>query len=67
VIFSAISAYFYLRIVMYMYMREPKETVALSTSPALGLALFIAVVAVIAIGVIPSSVVNLAHMAAAGF
>jgi NADH-quinone oxidoreductase subunit N len=67
VIFSAISAYFYLRIVMYMYMREPREAVALSTSPALGLALFITVVAVIAIGIIPSSVVNLAHMAAAGF
>ncbi len=41
VIFSAISAYFYLRIVMYMYMKEPKETVQLSTSPGLGLALLI--------------------------
>ena len=29
VIFSAVSAYFYLRIVMYMYMREPKEDIML--------------------------------------
>ena len=37
VMFSAISAYFYLRIVMYMYMKEPKETVQLSTSRGLAL------------------------------
>lgn len=66
VIFSAISAYFYLRIVMLMYMKEPKETVALTTSPALGLALAIATAGVIIIGIMPSAVVNFAR-AAAGF
>jgi len=67
VIFSAISAYFYLRIVMYMYMKEPKGKVQLTTSPAMSLALAITVIAVIAIGVLPSSVVNFARVAVAGF
>ncbi|MEK6582296.1 MAG: NADH-quinone oxidoreductase subunit N [Nitrospirota bacterium] len=67
VIFSAISAYFYLRVVMYMYMKEPKETVQLSTSPAIGLALAITVIAVLAIGILPSAIVNFARNAVAGF
>ncbi|KAF0145153.1 MAG: NADH-quinone oxidoreductase subunit N [Nitrospirae bacterium] len=67
VMFSAISAYFYLRVVMYMYMKEPKETVQLSTSPAIGLALAITVIAVLFIGISPSTVVNLARAAVSGF
>ncbi len=67
VIFSAISAYFYLRIVMYMYMKEPKATVSLSTSPATGLALAVTVVAVLFIGVFPSVLVEFARAAIAGF
>jgi len=67
VIFSAISAYFYLRIVMYMYMKEPKETVQLSTSPGLGLALAITAAAVLLIGILPSVVVNSAKIAVVGF
>ena len=31
VIFSSISAYFYLRVIMVMYMKEPKETIELTT------------------------------------
>lgn len=67
VIFSAISAYFYLRIVMLMYFREPKETVELASSPAIGLALAVAVIGVLVIGIIPSAFVNIAKMAVAGF
>lgn len=67
VIFSAISAYFYLRIVMNMYMKEPKETVRLTASPGIGLALAITVIAVLLIGILPSTVVNLARAAVAGF
>jgi NADH-quinone oxidoreductase subunit N len=61
VIFSAISAYFYLRIVMYMYMKDPKEAVVLTTSPSMGLALAITVVAVLAIGVLPATFVDFAR------
>ncbi len=67
VIFSAISAYFYLRIVMYMYMREPKESVMLAATPALAIALAITTAAVIIIGVLPSAVVSFARAAVAGF
>ena len=63
VIFSAISAYFYLRVVMYMCMREPKQTVELSLSPSMSLAMAITLFGVIAIGVVPSSVIHLAQIA----
>lgn len=67
VIFSVISAYFYLRIVMYMYMKEPEETVQLTTSPTIKLALAITVAAVIIIGVLPSALINFARAAVNGF
>ncbi|MGD0884398.1 MAG: NADH-quinone oxidoreductase subunit N [Thermodesulfovibrionales bacterium] len=67
VIFSAISAYFYLRIVMYMYMREPKVEVTLSTSTSAGLTLAVTVLAVLLIGILPSPVIELARTAAMGF
>ena len=67
VIFSAISAFFYLRIVMYMYMKEPKAAVSLSTSPATGIALAVTVIAVLVIGVYPSVLVEFARAAIAGF
>ncbi len=65
VIFSAISAYFYLRVVMYMYMLEPEgEAVTLSLSPSLGLALLITTLVVILIGVYPSPLLSFARLAA---
>ncbi|NOY39041.1 MAG: NADH-quinone oxidoreductase subunit N [Nitrospirae bacterium] len=65
VIFSAISAYFYLRVVMYMYMLEPEgEAVTLSLSPSLGLALLITTIAVIFIGLYPSPLLSFARLAA---
>ncbi|GAB4487401.1 MAG: NADH-quinone oxidoreductase subunit N [Thermodesulfovibrionales bacterium] len=67
VMFSAISAYFYLRVVMLMYMREPKEDVKLTTSPGLSLALAISVIAVLLIGILPSFVVSFAKVAVASF
>jgi NADH-quinone oxidoreductase subunit N len=67
VIFSAISAYFYLRIVMYMYMRDPKTDVVLTTSFTNGVALGITAVAVLFIGVLPSALLNFARAAIAGF
>lgn len=67
VIFSAISAYFYLRIVMYMYMRDPKTEVVLTTSFTNGVALGITTAAVLIIGVLPSALLNLARAAVTGF
>lgn len=67
VIFSAISAYFYLRIVMYMYMRDPKITVNLTTSFSSGIALVVTTAAVLIIGVFPTAVVEFARAAVKGF
>jgi len=67
VIFSAISAYFYLRIVMYMYMRDPKTEVVLTTSFTNGVAPGITTAAVLIIGVLPSALLNLARAAVTGF
>ncbi len=63
VIFSAISAYFYLRVVMYMYMREPKAEVSLSTSMPSGIAIAIAALAVLILGIFPSGIIEFARMA----
>jgi NADH-quinone oxidoreductase subunit N len=63
IIFSAISAYFYLRVVMLMYMKAPQETPVLSLSPALGLTLIITVVMVLAMGILPARFVDFAKVA----
>lgn len=63
VIFSAISAYFYLRVVMYMYMREPKQEVSLSTSMPSSLAIAITALAVLILGIFPSGLIEFARMA----
>jgi NADH-quinone oxidoreductase subunit N len=67
VVFSVISAYFYLRIIMYMYMKEPKVEVATSQSGTLVAALGVTTVAVLVIGVFPSFLVKLAKAAISGF
>ncbi len=58
VIFSAISAYYYLRVVRNMYMKERTETAVIRPSLSLGLALGIAIIMVFIIGVMPSVVLG---------
>lgn len=58
VIFSAISAYYYLRVVMNMYMKEMKQEAAISLSPSLGLAILITVLMVFVIGIMPSVLIG---------
>lgn len=63
VIGSAISAYFYLRIVMLMYMKEPAEGVAFSTSAAAVFVLGIATIAVIGFGIFPETILEFTQRA----
>ncbi len=67
-VFAAISAYFYLRLVMVMYMREPEAVTALSprfvSSPALSIVLACAIAGVVFFGLYPDPIVNLATQAA---
>jgi NADH-quinone oxidoreductase subunit N len=66
-IFAAISAYYYLRIVMVMYMREPETLTDASprfvASPALSIVLACAVAGVVIFGLYPNPIVTLATQA----
>ena len=66
VIFSVVSAFFYLRVIMYMYMREPKEEVVLSSSIPMGIALAVSTFIIFALGVFPSYILNLARFSILG-
>ncbi|MGZ8383958.1 MAG: NADH-quinone oxidoreductase subunit N [Nitrospira sp.] len=68
VIFAAISAFYYLRIVMVMYMREPEGSPQsqsqLETSPALSFVLACALAGVVLLGLFPNGLWSLATHAA---
>ncbi len=66
VIFSVISAFFYLRVVMYMYMKEPKGEVVLTTSAPMGFTLAVTALIVIILGVFPSYILNFARFSIFG-
>jgi NADH-quinone oxidoreductase subunit N len=58
---SAVGAYYYLRVIVAMYMKEPREVVTVTRIPAgVSLSLGIAVLATIYLGVIPGQVLNYA-------
>jgi NADH-quinone oxidoreductase subunit N len=62
---SAIAAYYYLRVVVYMYMREPREDVPVMPMPAtVGFSLAVSVLATIYLGVLPGRVLEYALQSA---
>lgn len=65
VLTSALGAYYYLRVVVYMYMRAPEagEEGALTLGPALSFALAASAVAVVVLGVGPGPIADLARAA----
>ena len=61
VINSAVAAYYYLRIIVVMYMREPREEVPVAPVPlGLGTALALSLAATIYLGVLPNKVLEYA-------
>jgi NADH-quinone oxidoreductase subunit N len=63
---SAVGAYYYLRIIVMMYMREAREEVpATPVPPALGAALAISVAATLYLGLLPGRILEYASRAAA--
>ena len=65
VVNSAIAAYYYLRIIVFMYMREPREESPVPrVTPGLGLALAISLAATVYLGVLPGRVLDYAARAA---
>jgi NADH-quinone oxidoreductase subunit N len=62
---SAIGAYYYLRIIVVMYMRESRKEVPVSPiSPGLGLALAISFVATLYLGILPDRVLQISQRSA---
>ncbi|MBF0344605.1 MAG: NADH-quinone oxidoreductase subunit N [Nitrospirae bacterium] len=66
ILFSVISAFYYLRVVMYMYMRQPQEgqaVIQLNTSIALRLAMGITLVMTLMLGMMPQRLIDsMRHM-----
>ena len=67
VVFSVISAFFYLRVVVLMYMKEPKNEVPLTMSLPLKIVLATTAAAIILLGVYPAPLLNFAAAAMAGW
>ena len=63
VLLSAVAAYFYIRIVMLMYMREPTRPFDLALTPSLRFALVIAGLGTVGIGLLPSWFLEMAQRA----
>jgi NADH-quinone oxidoreductase subunit N len=62
---SAVAAYYYLRLIVVMYMREQTvETEPIRVTPAMALALVLAAIATIYLGVAPNNVVEYATQGA---
>lgn len=66
VIFSVISAFFYLRVIMYMYMKEPKAEIPLTTSASMNFVLAVTALLVIILGVLPSFLLNFVRFSILG-
>ena len=65
VINSAIAAYYYLRVIVYMYMRDERGEISVARIPAgLGIGLAISLIATIYLGVLPGRVLDYAMQSA---
>ncbi len=63
---AALAAFYYLRVVVYMYMRDPEDEPAqLDRSPFGTVALAISVAAVVLLGLFPGAALDLLEVAAA--
>jgi NADH-quinone oxidoreductase subunit N len=67
VINSAIGAYYYLRVIVAMYMKEPRESVPATRIPmGVGISLALTLIATIYLGVVPGHVLDYAVRSAQG-
>ena len=66
VLFSAISAFFYLRVIRYMYMSEPLQAGGLTITPGMATALGFCLLGVLGLGFFPGSLLDWTVTALAG-
>ena len=57
---SAISFYYYLKVVVFMYMKEPEAEFNLSLTPMTLFVILIGVIGTIQLGIFPNAIINLA-------
>ncbi len=57
---SAISFYYYLKVIVFMYMKEPQQEIQLSLTPVTILVIVIGVIGTIELGVFPGPIISLA-------
>ncbi len=62
---SAVAAYYYLRVIVYLYMREPGEEAYIGEDTQASAAMCVAAVLILWIGIFPSSIAELARLGAA--
>jgi NADH-quinone oxidoreductase subunit N len=63
---AALAAFYYLRVIVYMYMREPEaEPAAIESSPFGSLALVLSVAGVLVLGLLPGAVLSLLEVTTA--
>ncbi len=64
VLCNAIGAYYYLRVIVFMYMRDPSRAIAAKFAPAAALVVLVATVGTLQFGMFPSMLVHAAKKAA---
>ena len=63
---AALAAFYYLRVIVYMYMRDPEpDPAAIDTSPFSSVALALSVAGVVVLGIFPGAVLGLLEVSAA--
>ncbi|MCH7699555.1 MAG: NADH-quinone oxidoreductase subunit N [Chloroflexi bacterium] len=60
---SAISAYYYLRVVRHMYLAEPEDESSFSPTPMLAIALGVTALGVLVVGLVPTPLIDAAQRA----
>jgi len=66
-IFSVVSAFYYLRIVRYMYFEEAMDETVVSMSPGMTAALTLAMVGMVVMAIFPAPLLNFASKSLIGF
>lgn len=63
---AALAAFYYLRVIVYMYMRDPEpEPASIESEPFGSAALVLSVIGVLALGILPGAVLSLLEVSAA--
>ena len=62
VVTSLISAYYYLRVVVYMYFRDAKETSEIPVPRLAFFSIIISAVGIVVLGILPSLILNITQL-----